>query len=62
MAAGSRPRPRDPFGGHGGYLANNLSDRVKYFLTINEFNQVTKMGHQGIELNIHGKSVRMHQP
>lgn len=48
------------FGEYAGYFSKNLSDRVRYFFTINEFNQVTKMGHQGVEMTVQGKPVRMH--
>ncbi len=48
------------FGEYAGYFADKLSDRVRYFFTINEFNQVTAMGHQGVELVVQGKPVRMH--
>jgi beta-glucosidase len=48
------------FGDYAGYVAQHLSDRVRHIFTINEFNQVTKMGHQGVELHIQGKAVRMH--
>jgi len=48
------------FGEYAAYLAKHLSDRVRYFFTINEFNQVTAMGHRGVELNVQGKTVQMH--
>jgi beta-glucosidase len=48
------------FGDYGGYVAKHLSDRVTYFFTINEFNQVTAMGHRGVEMQVQGKTVRMH--
>jgi beta-glucosidase len=48
------------FGEYSGFVAKNLSDRVKYFFTVNEFNQVTEMGHRGVELNVQGKAVRIH--
>jgi beta-glucosidase len=48
------------FGEYGGTVAKHLSDRVGHFFTINEFNQVTATGHQGIELNVQGKTVRIH--
>jgi beta-glucosidase len=48
------------FGEYAGYVAKNLSDRVGHIFTINEFNQVTKMGYQGVELQIQGKPIRMH--
>jgi beta-glucosidase len=47
------------FGEYAGYLAEKLSDRVRHFFTINEFNQVTVMGHQGFEITVQGKVVRM---
>ena len=43
-----------------GYVARHLSDRVRHFFTINEFNQLADMGHHGVELVIQGKPVRMH--
>jgi beta-glucosidase len=48
------------FGEYAGYVAKHLSDRVRYFFTINEFGQVAEMGHRGVELHIQGKAVRMH--
>jgi len=48
------------FGEYAGYFAKNLSDRVTYFFTINGFNQVTAMGHQGVELIVQRKPVRLH--
>src|SRR5690606_19091296 len=48
------------FGEYAGYFAKHLGDRVRYFFTINEFNQVTAMGYRGVELNVQGKAVRMH--
>ena len=33
---------------------------MTHFFTINEFNQVTEMGHRGVELHVQGKPVRMH--
>jgi beta-glucosidase len=54
------PETAKAFGEYGGEVAKNLGDRVKYFLTINEFNQVTAMGHRGVELEIQGKTVRLH--
>jgi beta-glucosidase len=35
------------FGEYAGYVAKHLSDRVRYFFTINEFNQVTDAGYRG---------------
>jgi len=48
------------FGDYAGYVAKSLGDRVKYFFTINEFNQVTVMGHRGVDMHVQGKLVRMH--
>jgi beta-glucosidase len=48
------------FGDYAGYVAKNLSDRVRYFFTINEFHQLADTGHRGIEMVVQGKQVRMH--
>jgi beta-glucosidase len=48
------------FGAYAGYVAKHLSDRVRHFFTINEFLQLADTGHRGIELNIQGKTVRLH--
>jgi beta-glucosidase len=48
------------FGDYAGFVAKHLSDRVRYFFTINEFNQVTDVGYRGVELTVHGKPVRLH--
>jgi beta-glucosidase len=48
------------FGEYGGAVAKALSDRVKYFFTINEFNQVTAMGHHGVEMHVQGRTLHMH--
>jgi beta-glucosidase len=48
------------FGEYASYVAAHLSDRVRHFFTINEFNQITTMGHRGIEMVVQGKRVRMH--
>jgi beta-glucosidase len=47
------------FADYAGYVAEKLSDRVRHFFTINEFNQVTVMGHQGYEITVQGKRIRM---
>jgi beta-glucosidase len=44
------------FGGYAGYVAKNLSDRVRHFFTINEFKQVTETAYRGIELRLQGKT------
>ncbi|HEY6366459.1 MAG TPA: GH1 family beta-glucosidase [Candidatus Binatia bacterium] len=48
------------FGDYAGYVAKNLSDRVRHFFTINEFKQLADTGHRGIELVVQGKPVRIH--
>jgi beta-glucosidase len=48
------------FGEYAGYVAKHLSDRVRYFFTINEFKQLTDTGHRGVELTVQGKKVRLH--
>jgi beta-glucosidase len=45
------------FGEYAGYVAEQLSDRVKYFFTINEFHSFVDMGHQGLELEVGGNTV-----
>lgn len=47
------------FAEYAGYLAEQLSDRVKHFFTINEFHSFVDMGHQGIELDVGGDKVRI---
>jgi beta-glucosidase len=48
------------FGDYAGYVAKNLSNRVRYFFTINEFKQLAETGHRGVELHVQGKPVRLH--
>jgi beta-glucosidase len=48
------------FGEYAACVARHLSDRVRYFFTINEFNQVTAMGHRGVDMTVQGKQVRLH--
>jgi beta-glucosidase len=55
----SREIPK-AFGDYAGTVARHLGDRVKHFLTINEFQQVCDMGHRGVELVVQGKPVRLH--
>jgi beta-glucosidase len=45
------------FGEYAGYVAEQLSDRVKHFFTINEFHSFVDMGHQGLELEVGGDTV-----
>jgi beta-glucosidase len=47
------------FADYSGYMAEKLSDRVKHFFTINEFHSFVDVGHQGIELPVGGKTVRL---
>jgi beta-glucosidase len=47
------------FGDYAGYMARNLSDRVRHFFTINEFKQLADTGHHGIELTVQGKVVTL---
>ena len=54
----SRETPK-AFGDYSGYVAKNLGDRVKHFFTINEFHSFVEMGHQGVELMVQGKPVRI---
>jgi beta-glucosidase len=44
----SRETPK-AFGDYAGVVAKHLSDRVRYFFTINEFNQICDMGHPGVD-------------
>jgi beta-glucosidase len=48
------------FGEYAGYVAKHLSDRVRYFFTINEFKQLADTGYRGVELTVQGKKVRLH--
>jgi beta-glucosidase len=47
------------FAEYAGYVAEHLSDRVKHFFTINEFHSFVNMGHQGIEVEVGGKTVQI---
>lgn len=49
----SREIPK-AFGDYAGYMAQQLSDRVRYFFTINEFLSFVEMGHRGVEVVIPG--------
>jgi beta-glucosidase len=40
------------FGNYAGYVAEKLSDRVRYFFTINEFRSFVDGGHHGHELDV----------
>src|SRR5262249_7492836 len=48
------------FAEYAGYVAEQLSDRVKHFFTINEFHTFVDMGHQGLDIAMGGgKSVHV---
>jgi beta-glucosidase len=42
------------FAEYAGYMAEQLSDRVKHFFTINEFHTFVDIGHQGIDVDVGG--------
>ena len=44
----------DAFAEYAGFVAKQLSDRVKHFFTINEFHTFVDMGHQGIDIKMGG--------
>jgi len=46
------------FGDYAGYVAEKLSDRIRYFFTINEFVSFTSMGYQGRMVDVGSKKVR----
>src|ERR1700682_4573633 len=51
------------FADYAGYMARQLSDRVKRFFTINEFFSFVDIGHRGVEMMVDGKKVRIeHAP
>ena len=43
------------FAEYAGYVAKNLSDRVRHFFTLNEFQNFVDMGHRGVEVVVQGK-------
>jgi beta-glucosidase len=47
------------FADYAGYVAGQLSDRVKRFFTINEFFSFVDIGHRGVETMVDGKQVRI---
>jgi beta-glucosidase len=47
------------FGDYSGHVAKHLSDRVKHFFTINEFQSFVELGHRGVELVVQGKPLRI---
>lgn len=47
------------FADYAGYVAGQLSDRVKHFFTVNELSSFVDIGHRGFETVIDGKRVRI---
>jgi beta-glucosidase len=47
------------FGAYAGYVASHLKDSVSNFFTINEFSSFVDMGHQGIDVPVGGRTVRI---
>ena len=47
------------FAEYAGYMAEQLSDRVKHFFTLNEFQNFVDMGHRGVEMVVQGQSVQI---
>src|SRR5215470_13892043 len=45
------------FADYAGYVAEKLSDRVRYFFTINEFRSFVDMGHHGKEIPVPGGTI-----
>ncbi|MGP1682573.1 MAG: GH1 family beta-glucosidase [Giesbergeria sp.] len=49
----------EAFANYAGTVAKSLSDRVRHFFTINEFQNFVDMGHRGIEMVVQGKPVHI---
>lgn len=49
------------FGEYAGYVAQQLSDRVRHFFTINEFTSFVETGYRGAELEDQGQKVVIEQ-
>jgi beta-glucosidase len=47
------------FGEYAGHVAKHLSDRVKHFFTINEFQSFVELGHVGVESIVQGLVVKV---
>jgi beta-glucosidase len=47
----------EAFAAYAGYVAEQLSDRVKHFFTINEFHTFVDTGHQALEVKVGGNAV-----
>jgi len=43
------------FGDYSGYVAKGLSDRIRHFITMNEFQNFVDMGHRGVDVVVQGK-------
>jgi beta-glucosidase len=52
----------EAFADYAGYVAEQLSDRVRHFFTINELSVFVEQGYRGIEAEIEGKRVRFEGP
>lgn len=47
------------FASYAGFVARHLSDRVRKFITINEFRSFVDMGYQGLDVPVGGRTVRI---
>jgi beta-glucosidase len=47
------------FGEYAGYVAEQLSDRVAHFFTINEFHTFVDTGHQAMRVQVGGKTIEI---
>jgi beta-glucosidase len=50
------------FAEYAGTVAERLGDRVRRFITINEFHVFVDIGHRGIDYDVGGATVRVHFP
>jgi hypothetical protein len=53
-ADGSRGETVHAFAEYAGYVAEQLSDLVRHFFTINEFRNMVDTGHRGLDLQVGG--------
>ena len=49
----------EAFANYSGAIAKHLSDRVRHFFTINEFQNFVDMGHRGIDMVVQGKPLHI---
>lgn len=49
----------EAFGEYAGYVAEQLSDRVTNFITINEFHTFVDIGYRGVDVPVGGRSVHL---